>query len=283
MPEKNKESAREKTLVTVLERIGGELLKHDALLVEIKNKQDEFARITQSTELRQNAQRNSVEIAQDNVQKSISQYRSTMLSLVNEQDQINNGMKELRGLISKIGYTLEINNQKIIELDKRVTAQEKSLREHFEHSQKASEKISKVDERVIAQDKPRRDHHEASQKTSEKIKEIDERLFVLERLLREHFEHSQKTSEMIPREITDAGHKINKMHADSEKRLGELHLATQKQLEKLQQETARKLLALDGIESALETILIRTEPPVKKKPWIVRVFRRIGLLFRKKS
>ena len=53
-------------------------------------------------------------------------------------------------------------------------------------------------------------------------------------------------------------------------------------LEKLQQDTARRLLVLGDIESALQTLLIRTEPPEKKPFWFIRLLRRAGLFCRKK-
>jgi len=114
----------------------------------------------------------------------------------------------------------------------------------------------------------------------QKLSEVDERLIKQEKKLGDHDEHSQRHAEAIPREISDVAVKVTKLHADTEKRLGELHRETQRQLEKLQKDTVRRLLALGSIETALQTLLVRTEPPEKKPSFIVRFFKRLGGFFR---
>ena len=120
----------------------------------------------------------------------------------------------------------------------------------------------------------------ASEVSNKRLATIDDRIVSQEKAVRDHYEHSLKLAVSFPREIAEASHKVDKLHADTEKRLGELHRETQSQLAKLQQETSRRLIALDGIDAALQTLLIRTEPPEKKPPWIVRIFGRVLNLFR---
>jgi len=116
--------------------------------------------------------------------------------------------------------------------------------------------------------------------TSQMLVDIDGRVKSQERTVSEHYEHALKQAEKIPKEIADSGRRLSNLHADTEKHLGEQHRETQRQLEKLQHETTRRLLALEDIDSALKTLLVRTEPPEKKPIWIIRPFKRIGAFFR---
>jgi chromosome segregation ATPase len=147
-----------------------------------------------------------------------------MLSLVNEQDRINENINELQQMVKNATYSLEVTNQKISGLEERLTVQEKALQEHYEDAQKQA---------------------------------VD-----------------------FKREIAESSRSFTKLHADTEKNLGELHKETGRQLDKSQHETMRRLLALDGIVTSLQTLLIRTEPPEKKPPWIKRQFSNLQRFFR---
>jgi len=111
---------------------------------------------------------------------------------------------------------------------------------------------------------------------------LEGRIKVQEKAVNEHFTHSIKQSEILPKVISDSTRGITKLHMDTEKHLGKMHQETQRQLEKLQQETTRRLLVLGDVESALQTLLIRTEPPEKKPFWFVRLFRKVSIFFRTK-
>jgi len=115
--------------------------------------------------------------------------------------------------------------------------------------------------------------------TSRKLIEIDERLKTQEKTLNDRNEYLIKQTEQIPKDIQEAKRKDEKLHAETESQLTQLHRETQKQLDKLAKDTTRRLLSLNDIESSLQTILIRTEPPEKKSPLIVRFFKKIGLAF----
>jgi len=226
MAEKAKVSDKDKTLVNILERLAGELQKQGAQLDDIIRRQNDFSGALRSTEYQLGTQQNASEKSIEKIRESIAHYRSGMLSLVNEQDQISEGMKEVRKLVGNMTFSIEGNNKRLEDLDGRLKAHEKAMREHYEHS--------------------------------------------------------QKQGESIPKEIAEAGRNVAKLHADTEKRLGELHRETQRQLEKINQEISRRLLALSGIEAALDTLLIRTAPPEKKPLLISRVFVFIGFFFRVK-
>lgn len=117
---------------------------------------------------------------------------------------------------------------------------------------------------------------------NQKLAVLEERVKIQEKAVSEHYTHSIKQAEIIPQAVTDSTRSITKLHMDTEKNLGKMHHETQRQLEKLQQETTRRLLVLGDIESALKTLLVRTEPPVKKPFWIIGFLRRVGRFCRSK-
>jgi len=224
MAEKAKTSDKDKALVNILERVASELQKQGALLDDIIKKQSELSSALRSAEYQRGSQQNSADDSLDRIRESIAHYRAGMLSLVNEQDQINGSLKELRTLMGKTVYSLELNNKSLEEIDGRIKAHEKAMNTHYESSQKQGEAITK--------------------------------------------------------DIAESGRNVARLHADTEKRLGELHRETQKQIDRLNQDTTRRLLALSGIESALEILLIRTEPPEKKPLLIARLFGKVRVLFK---
>ena len=218
MAEKSKITRRESALVSILERMADQLQKQDSLLDDVVNRQLEFSKTLERTEFGHRSRQIEYEEAITKVQESFSRYRSDMLSLVNEQDHINENMAEYNALMNKTAYALEGSNQNIAALERKVEAQERSIREHIEHS--------------------------------------------------------YKQEELFHKELADTNRYFAKLHMDTEKYLGKMHLETQKQLEKVQQETTRRLMVLGEMESALQTLLIRTEPPEKKPFWFTRLFRR---------
>ena len=118
--------------------------------------------------------------------------------------------------------------------------------------------------------------------TSQMLVDLDERVKTQEKTVSSHYEFTLKQAEAVPKEIAEASRRLTNLHADTDKRLGEQHRETQRQLEKLQHDTTRRLLILDSFDTALKTLLVRTEPPEKKPIWIVRPFKRIGVFFRYK-
>ena len=122
----------------------------------------------------------------------------------------------------------------------------------------------------------------ALEKVNLNFEQLEQRVKAQEKTLAGHFAHSLKQAETLPVEIGESTRSITKLHMDTEKNLGEMHRETQRQLEKLRQETTRRLLVLGDIESALSTLLIRTERPEKKPSWLIRLLRRAAGFFRAK-
>lgn len=224
MAEKSKISERDATLVNILDRMAGQLQRQELLLEEIVKRQDDFSKAMDNAKFSQGSLRSENDTAFKRLYDALTRYRSDMLSLVNEQDRINERMAELHKVLNKTAYTLEIADQRLSDFYERVKIQEKAVHDHYEHS--------------------------------------------------------LKQAGMIPQKFADTDRNVAKLHADTEKRLGEMHRETQRQLEKLQQETSRRLLALDSIEDALRTLLIRTEPPEKRPFFMIRFVKKVGGLLK---
>jgi len=226
MAEKAKMSDRDKTLINILERMADQIQKQGLLLEDISNNQAKYAKMMDSVEFNRDSFQSGTDKSLGSIGDSISRYRSDMLSLVHEQDSINNNLKELNKMVHKTTYSME----------------------------DAALKLAEIGERVKTQDK----------------------------VVSAHYEHALKQAEIIPKEIADTSRSLARLHADTEKHLGEQHRENQRQFEKLQHETLRHLLVLEGFDTALKTLLVRTEPPEKKPLLIVRLFNRIVFFFRVK-
>ena len=217
-------SERDQALISILERLAGEMEQQDVILEDLLKRSGEFAKSLESSELIRKSGRTDTEKAHDKLFDSFQHYRSDMLSLVNEQDRINKNIDDLEKVLKSTTYALDTTNQKLDGLDERLKLHEKGSQEHFEHALKQPEVFRDV--------------------------------------------------------LTDSNRSFTKLHADTEKHLGELHSEMARQLDKFQHETMRRLLLLDGIVTSLQTLLVRTEPPERKPPWIKRQFGKISKFFR---
>jgi len=215
---------RDQTLINVLERMADQLQKQDSLLMEISDKQGDFSKEMTNADFHLSVQQRENDSAYSRIQEALSNYRSSMLSLVHEQDTIGVKLSDVIRLSDKTAYSLENTSQRLLALEERVKTQEK--------------------------------------------------------IVNDHFAHTLKNADTFPKEMGNLGQNVSRLHADTEKRLGQMHGETQRQLDKLKQETIRRLMVLDGIEAALNTLLIRTEPPEKKPLLIVRIFNAIDRFFR---
>ena len=113
------------------------------------------------------------------------------------------------------------------------------------------------------------------------VSDIDVRLRHQEKTIHDHVAYSNRKWEELPHELAETNRNVTVLHSDIEKGFGKIQDETHKQLEKYQRETTRRLLTLDGMMSALETLLIRTEPPEKKPPWPKRLIRFMVRFFKK--
>ena len=237
MAEKSKVSDRDKTLISILERMADQLSRQEHLLGEIVENQGNLQRVVDSAEARRTALHKGSDGTLEKLRDEISRYRSDMLSLVNEQDVINKNLNEFGNSVNKTTFALEEADRKLANLDERAKAQEKVVHNQYELSVEQSEKIP----REIA---------DASQ-----------------RIARLH----AGTEKLFGELQRDTQRQLEKLQHETTRRLLMLD-----GLEKLQNETIRRISALDGIDAAMKILLVRTEPPEKKPVWIVSLFKKLS-------
>ena len=217
-------SQRDLTLINVLERLSDQIQQYELHLEEIDKRQSEISESVERAEQWRLSRQDRTDAALDTLQKEFLRYRSDMLSIVREQDHLDERMKGMA---------------------------------------KLQEAITREQEGV-----------------NRNLKDMGERYNIQEKTAREHFEFSVRHGEMASKEIADSDHHITKLHMDTEKHLIEEHKENKRQLDSFRNETLRRLLALDGIETALQVLMVRTEPPEKKPFLFVRIFRWIVFFFR---
>jgi len=254
MAEKAKTSQRDATLVNVLERMADHLQNQDQLLGEILDRQQEISKSMESIEFQRFMRQDESESGYEKLLESFTRYRSDMLRLVNEQDRMSKGMSDFSSRAVTIAYATENTDQKAEDLRERFKIQEKTVRDHYEHALRQAVSLPK-------------EITDSYRDVAKLHMETEKRLGQL---------HSE-TQQLL----AESNRNVAKQHVETEKRLVQLHNETQRQLDKSRAETLRRLMALDGIESALQTLLIRTEPPEKKPLLIIRIFRPVGRVIRK--
>ena len=117
--------------------------------------------------------------------------------------------------------------------------------------------------------------------TGKVVSDIEERLKKHEKSVHDHIAFSNKKWDNLPIMLAETNHSIAELHVEMEKRFKQTSVETKRWLEKQQKDTEHRLLALDSMETALETLLVRTEPPEKNPLLILRVLKSIGRFFRR--
>ena len=227
MAAEKKQTQRDETLIKVLDRLSDSIAKQDERLDEISKTQLSQLADMERNESRQLMRLDTTEGSIEKTQEAISRYRSDMLSLVNEQDRMNEIIKDMSKKQASLAYTQ----------DGIISA----------------------------------------------LAGINARLEETEKLVREVNIHSIRHEELLPKEIASMNRSVSKLHMDTEKRLGDAQKETQDRLEKIKLDVERRLLALDKIESSLDVLLIRTEPPEKKPFIILRILLRLRVLINRRK
>ena len=240
-------SQRDVALISILERFGNQIQQYDEHLDEITKRQSELSGILERTEQRSNVRQNITEAALEELKKEFTRYRSDMFAIVSEQDRLDESMQGLGKQQKMIAEVQEEISGDIANLDERFTGQEKAAHEHYESAQKQFETVFV------------------------KIEESD----------RQQTELHMDTEKRLIEERREYKHQVETLRQELSKRMLEEHSEHIKQIETLRNDMTKRLLALEGIESALQVLMVRTEPPEKKPMWIKRLFRRVGLFFRK--
>ena len=273
MATEKKPSARDETLVKVLGRLVDQLRQYDVRIEELtKDVRQNYVRMEDMTKKqrelyetvmnmvsRNDSSRTMQQDVTDTTLEKFSEtmlhYRSDMISLVREQDRIDDSIKELSKRQDMIAAAQEEIGKDVSSLDERYEHQEKTSREHYEYSVKRGEASTK------------------------EIDDVNRKTAKLHVDTEKHLGDEHKE---IKKQLSDAEHKNTELHLETEKHLGSEHKELRREITELRQETKRRLLALDGIEASLQVLMIRTEPPEKKPFIFIRVLRAIVKLFRVK-
>ena len=143
MAAEKKLSNRDETLVKILERLSDEIRTQQELLDDIANQQHDLSANLERTGLQNKSGQDVTNAAIERSRESIQQYRSDMLSLVNEQDRINLAISDLIKKQSAIAYSQENISVTLADVVKRLEAQWKDIHDANEHSVRHGEELSK--------------------------------------------------------------------------------------------------------------------------------------------
>jgi chromosome segregation ATPase len=116
--------------------------------------------------------------------------------------------------------------------------------------------------------------------TDQIVSQIGSTLEKQHRALHDDIAFTNTQWEKMPLEFANTNRGIAELHAETEKYFTQLQKETDKHFSKLQRETMRRLLILDKMMTALETLLVRTAPPDKKPFAFIRFFKIIGRFFK---
>jgi len=260
--------------------MGGQIQNQEKLLEDMIKRQHDYFRVVDDIGFQRGSKNEEVDTALGKLHEAFHRYRSDMLGLVREQDTMSKSMEDVLKHIKKMAYAIESTDQNLADVSERLKKQEKTVQDHYEQALKQAKSFSDLDERSKKQEKTVQDHYAHSLKQAQSFADFDERYKKQEKAVSDHHELSLKHAEEFPKELAETNRNVAKLHVETEKNLGKMHSDTQKQLERMQQDTMRRLLAFDGIESALQTLLIRTEPPEKKPFILIRIFKKIFRFFR---
>lgn len=270
---KTPQAQRETILVNILERLSGQLSQFEDRLEKIEKNQLALPGLVEKAGSTQNSGQPVNDAEFKKINDSIVRYRSDMLSLVNEQDRLNDRINDLLKRQDAIAGAQEVIGRDTSNLGERFGIQEKAVSEHSAYSVKQREEFIKELDGVNRNNAKL--YLDLDKRLDSLLKDVDG---VNRNSGKLHVE-TEKRLEGIGRDIANVDRNANKLYVDTEKHLKDEHRETQRQLDELRRETMRRLLALDKIESTLEVLLIRTEPPEKKTFFLVRVFHIIGRFF----
>lgn len=292
------QTQREVILVNILERLSNQIQQFDTRLESIEKNQLALPRLMEHANSQQGVNTAYGNDAISRLQESMQRYRSDMLSLVNQQDRLDERLKDLHKRQDAIIGAQEVISRDAARLDERFSIQEKAVSEHSTFSVRQGENFSKEIDSVNRN--TAKLYLDADKKLEELSKEIEgvnknsAKLFLdaekrlgsipkeiegVNRNANKLYVDTEKRLENILHEIANVDRNANKIYVDTAKNLKDEGRETQKQLDELRRETMRRLLALDKIESTLEILMIRTEPQEKKPFILVRGFRAVGVFF----
>ena len=270
MATERKPTQRDMALINILERVAEQLTQQDHRLDDIAKRQLELSsqerqlediirrQLEQSSAMDRNAQR---QLEMLSVMERITQRQLEQTSAMDRIAQRQNVLQQNTGpLIEKLSQDFQRYRSDMLGI---VNEQDRITGEMREMTKRQG---------TIANSQDIIDRN---------LTNLSERSKAHEKAVGEQYEYSVKQSEALSKLTMDARHNNEKLHMDTEKRLGENHKEILQRTEALRLDTMRRLLALDGIESALQLLIVRTEPPEKKPFWVKRVFRKVVMVFKR--
>jgi len=131
-----KRSDRDQALIGILERLAGEMQHQDDMLEDLISRSESLAKSLETTQKQMQSSPGDSRKSKDTLYDPSRDYRSDMLSLVNEQDRINKNIDELQKVVKTAAYALDVTNQKLVNLDERLSSHEKVSNEYYTDAQK---------------------------------------------------------------------------------------------------------------------------------------------------
>ena len=119
----------------------------------------------------------------------------------------------------------------------------------------------------------------ALEETGNKVAKIEAGYNKHDKEVHDHIAYITQKWENLPKDFTNTNRNITELRVEMEQYFRRAATDSEENFEKYQRQTTKRLLALDGMMAALETLLIRTEPPEKKPPVPVRIIRSIRRFF----
>jgi len=298
MAENKKATDREMVLINVLERMADQIQKQETMMQDIVKRQNEISRDVINADYRQASLMDEVVKRQSEMSKAAAnaEYRqgSMIDEIVKRQSEISKGFASAE---SKQGAMMEEIIKRQSEISKGVASAEfsqgtmhgetgssiknlgDSLSRYRSDMLKLVNEQDRINKRLDDLSKLLKENAFTVETANEKLADLNESLKIQEKAVNSNYEHALKQAEIFTREMADTNRNFSKLHADTEKTLGQLHQETQRQIDKLQQDTIRRLMILDTMDTALKTLLVRTEPPEKKRFFLVRMAGWMGFFF----
>ena len=292
------QSQKDVVLVRILERLSNQIHQFDLRMEEMEKNQLELPDKMEKAGARQNADQPSAEAEIEKLHEAFLRYRNDMLKLVNDQDLLDKGLKELSKRQDMIIGAQEIISRDTARLDERFSTQEKAVSEYSQFSVHQGEALAKDIDGVNRNsaklyldtekrlDTITKDIDGVNKNAAKLYLDTEKRLDTITRDIDgvnknagKLYMDTEKRLDTITRDVESVARNATKLHEDTEKHLKDEQREIRRQVEELRKETMRRLLALDKIEETLEVILIRTEPPEKKPFFLIRVFHAISQFF----
>ena len=271
---KTPQTQREAILVNILERLSGQLKQFEERLEEIEKNQLEMPGIMEKAGVFHSTPIIDGDSEIQKLQEAFQRYRSDMLSLVNQQDKLDESIKALYKRQGAIIGAQEVISRDTASLDERFGIQEKAINENTGYLVRQGETFVKEIDGV------NRSSVKLHLETEKHLKGISGEIAGVDRNAAKLYVDIEKHIGALSGEISNVDRNATKLYVDMEKNLKDEHRETQKQLDELRRETTRRLLALDKIESTLEILMIRTEPHDKKPFFLVRAIRKVIEFFK---